>query len=251
MSPSRIAIVTGATSGIGRAIAVRLARAGHRVVANGRDPQRLERLVDELGDAVHTVPGDVRDAGSAGRLVDACGQAFGGPPGIAVVNAGRGLPGTLLTSDLATWKELFDVDVIAAMYHMREFAAAMVETPSERPLEQALDVVVLGSSVGRNVSPFNSVYGAAKFAVHGAAEGLRREVGPLGVRVSLVAPAVVDTDFQATAGYDEAWFESYSREIGPILAADDVARVVEFIVEQPPHVHLNEVTVRPTRQTYP
>ena len=78
-----------------------------------------------------------------------------------------------------------------------------------------------------------------------------REVAPVGIRVSLVAPGVVRTNFQVAAGYDREWFENYAEEVGPLLEADDVARLVEFIVMQPAHVHLNEATLRPTRQVYP
>lgn len=252
----RNAIVTGASSGIGRAVAVRLVAAGHAVVVNARGADALDALVTELaplaGRAV-AVAGDASDQQVITRLVDTCREEFGGPPTIGVVNAGHGLPGTVLTSDDTLWGAAFEVNTVGALRQLRAFAAAMVTAAQQQPqpLSHAFDIVVIGSSVGRNVSPFNSVYGATKFAVHGAAEGLRREVGPHGVRVSLVEPGVVATNFQATAGYDRSWFESYAAEIGPVLVADDIARAVEFIVDQPPHVHVNDVMVRPTRQPYP
>ena len=121
----------------------------------------------------------------------------------------------------------------------------------EGPLTRSYDIVVLGSTVGRNVSPFNSVYGSTKFAVHGAAEGLRRELGPKGVRVSLLEPGIVASAFQESAGYDPEWFASYSEEIGPVLSPEDVADVVGFLVSRPPHVNVGDITIRPTRQDYP
>jgi NADP-dependent 3-hydroxy acid dehydrogenase YdfG len=95
------------------------------------------------------------------------------------------------------------------------------------------------------------VYNATKFAVHGLAESLRREMGPKGVRVSLVEPGVVVSGFQAVAGYDEALLKRFDDGFGPLLQGDDVARAIHFIVTQPPHVHISDIMVRPTRQDYP
>lgn len=254
MRSQRIAIVTGATSGIGRATSLRLAAAGHYVVVNARDPDALTAFSAYLTASsarVASIPGDASQPKTIARLIDACEMDLGGPPSIGVVNAGGGLPGTLLTSDPARWDELFRVNVLGALRQMRALAEAMLPAAQADPLGQPLDIVVTGSTVGTNVSPFNSVYGASKFAVHGAAEGLRREVGPLGIRVSLVEPGIVGTNFQAAAGYDPEWFAAYSDEIGPVLEADDVARAIEFITSQPPHVHLNVAMLRPTRQPYP
>jgi NADP-dependent 3-hydroxy acid dehydrogenase YdfG len=251
---SRIAVVTGATSGIGRATASRLADVGHRLVINARAPETLADFAYQLrasGACVTSIPGDASSPETIERLIQACSAEFGGPPSIGIVNAGGGLPGTVLTSDASRWEELLRVNVLGALRQMRAFAEAMVPGAQAAPLAEPLDIVVTGSTVGTNVSPFNSVYGASKFAVHAAAEGLRREVGPLGIRVSLVEPGVVATNFQAAARYDPDWFEAYSAEIGPVLDADDVARAIEFITGQPPHVHLNVAMLRPTRQPYP
>jgi len=250
----RIAIITGASSGIGRATAARFAARKHRLVVNARDRQALAAVEEELtatGCELTAVAGDAAEPDVLDRLVRACHSRFGGGPSIGVVNAGGGLPGTLLTSDPARWDELFRVNVLGSLRQMRTFASAMLATAEAAPLREPLDIVVTGSTVGTNVSPFNSVYGASKFAVHGAAEGLRREVGPLGIRVSLMEPGLVATNFQSAAGYDADWFSSYSTEVGPVLDSDDVARVIEFVTSQPPYVHLSSAVVRPTRQPYP
>ena len=96
-----------------------------------------------------------------------------------------------------------------------------------------------------------AVYGATKFAVHALAEGLRREVGPKGVRVSLVEPGIVLSGFQAVAGYSDEMLGGFIEKFGPLLRGDDVANAVHYVVTRPPHVHISDIIVRPTRQDYP
>jgi NADP-dependent 3-hydroxy acid dehydrogenase YdfG len=113
------------------------------------------------------------------------------------------------------------------------------------------DILVLGSTVGRNVSPFSSMYGSTKFGVHGLVEGARRELGPRGIRVSLIAPGFVKSEFQDVAGYDPKWVDGMFEKFGPVLSPEDIARTVTFIVSQPAAVHVNDVMIRSTRQDYP
>ena len=113
------------------------------------------------------------------------------------------------------------------------------------------DIVVLGSTVGRHISPFSSMYGSTKFAVNSLAEAARRELGPKGIRVTLVEPGFVVSEFQGVAGYDPEWFKGVVERIGPVLTPADVARTVGFIVSQPAAVHINDIVIRPTRQDYP
>ena len=115
----------------------------------------------------------------------------------------------------------------------------------------ARDVVVIGSNVGKHISPFSSMYGSTKFAVNSLAEAARRELGPKGVRVTLVAPGIVRSEFQEVAEYDAETFGEFMDRIGPVLEPGDVARMVLYVVGQPAHVHVNDVTIRPTRQDYP
>ena len=95
------------------------------------------------------------------------------------------------------------------------------------------------------------MYGSTKFGVHGLTEGARRELGPKGIRVSLIEPGFVKSEFQGVAGYDPRWVDGVFEKFGPVLAGADIARVVSFIASQPPHVHVNDVMLRPTRQDYP
>jgi len=110
---------------------------------------------------------------------------------------------------------------------------------------------VLGSNVGRHISPFSSMYGATKFGVNSLAEAARRELGPKGIRVSLIEPGIVESEFQAVAGYDPESFGALMEKFGPVLAPEDVARTIGFIVSQPAGVHVCDVVIRPTKQDYP
>lgn len=250
----RVAVVTGASAGIGEAIARDLAAAGARVVVNARRAERVEALATRLNkEAGRTVAaaaaGDCADAGVVRTMLETARRAFGAPADLVVVNAGRGLNGSVLTSDTEQWEEMIRTNHIGAAHLMREAALEMVA--SGTPLERARDIIVIGSVVGRHVSPFSSMYGSTKFAVGGLAEGLRREVGPKGVRVTLVLPGFVVSEFQGVAGYNPEWVKQVFEKIGPVLEPADVARAVTFIAQQPPQVHLSEVMIRPTRQEYP
>jgi NADP-dependent 3-hydroxy acid dehydrogenase YdfG len=113
------------------------------------------------------------------------------------------------------------------------------------------DLVIIGSNVGRHISPFSSMYGSTKFALHSIAEAVRREIGPKGVRVSLIEPGIVRSEFQEVAGYDPGTFGELMERYGPVLEPQDVARAVGFVVTQPPAVHIGDLLIRPTRQQYP
>jgi len=251
----RVAVVTGASAGIGRAIALELARGGARVVVNARREGRLRELAEEIGqERAHAVAGDAGEVATCEAVLEGARERWGREADLVVVNAGRGLAGSLVDSDEGQWEEMVRTNVLGAAALMRRAARRMVEE-LERSVEpwtaRARDIVVLGSIAGRHISPFSSMYGSTKFAVNSLAEALRRELGPKGIRVTLIVPAVVRSEFQEVAGYDEAAFGSFMERIGPVLEGEDVARVVRFVAGQPPAVHVNDVVIRPTRQEYP
>ncbi len=250
-SYSRIAIVTGSTSGIGEATARKFVAAGIGVVGNGRREQKLATLEKELGPAFCGVAGDAADKAVVDQLLSAAVGRFGRQADIVVANAGRGLGGSVTNVDLQEFEELLRINVSGALALLQKAAQLMAEAQQGRFPKAAVDIVIIGSVVGRHISPFSAVYGASKYAVHALAEGLRREVGPKGVRVSLVEPGVVVSGFQATAGYNAETVQLFQDKFGPLLTGDDIANAIQFIVNQPPHVHVSDIVVRPTRQDYP
>jgi NADP-dependent 3-hydroxy acid dehydrogenase YdfG len=133
--------------------------------------------------------------------------------------------------------------VLGAANLMRRAGAIMVG-------QESGDIVVLGSVAGHNISPFSGFYGGSKFAIAAIAEAFRREVSPKKVRVTVVKPGIVLSEFQQVAGYGESFYRNIEK-FGKVLDSEDVARAITFIVSQPGHVHINELVIRPTGQDYP
>lgn len=248
---SRIAIVTGATSGIGEATARKFAAAGFGVVGNGRNAAMLAAIEQEIGPAFRGVAGDASENAVLEQLFAAAMERFGKPADIVVANAGRGLGGSVKDADLSQFDEMIKINVTGTLALLQKAARKMADGQQSVYPKSAADIVIVGSVVGRHISPFSAVYGATKFAVHALAEGLRREVGPKGIRVSLVEPGVVLSGFQAVSGYSDEMVHGFKEKFGPLLRGDDVANAIHFVVTQPPHVHISDMIVRPTRQDYP
>ena len=127
----------------------------------------------------------------------------------------------------------------------------MVKVQEKAFPESADDIVIIGSVVGRHISPFSAVYSASKFAVHTLAESLRRDIGPRGVRVSLVQPGIVISGFQAGADYSDELVESFHERFDPMPTCSDIADAIHHVVTLPPHVNISDIVVRATRQDYP
>lgn len=245
----KTAIVTGASSGMGYATAVTLARAGAAVVITARRKERLDKLAAEIaaeGGKTLAVAGDAGVQGDIDLLLE---QALSWKEGgcrydIVVVNAGRGLAGSIISSDESKWQELYQVNVLGAAYLMKRAGHYLLQRKSG-------DVVVVGSVVGRNISPFSGFYGSSKFAVGALAEALRREVCQHGVRVSLVMPGIVVSEFQNVAGYDQENFGKAVAEFGTLLEPQAIADGIQWLLSLPPHINVNEIMIRPTGQSFP
>ena len=247
----RIAIVTGTTSGIGEATMRKFVAAGFGVVGNGRNAEKLAVLENEIGSAFCSVAGNAADNTVLKQLFATANDHFGRDADIVLANAGRGLGGSVKDADLAQFEDVLKINVSGALALIQKAAQKMVDIQQNAYPKTPADIVIIGSVVGRHVSPFSAVYGATKFAVHALAEGLRREVGSKGVRVSLVEPGAVLSGFQAAAGYSDELVDSFHEKFGPLLIGDDIANAILHIVTQPPHVHISNIVVRPTRQDYP
>lgn len=248
---SRVAIVTGASSGIGEATARKFIASGYGVIGNARNAEKLSALEKELGQAFFGIAGDAADLTIIDKLFAAAIERFGKSADIVVANAGRGLGGSVKDADLSQFEAVLKLNVTGTLALLQKAAQKMVNEQQSNYPERAADIVIIGSVVGRHISPFSAVYGATKFAVHALAEGLRREVGPKGIRVSLVEPGIVISGFQDAAGYSDDLVQNFNDNFGPLLHGDDVANAIHYIVTQPPHVHISDIVVRPTRQDYP
>jgi NADP-dependent 3-hydroxy acid dehydrogenase YdfG len=248
---SRIAIVTGASSGIGEATARKFIASGYGVIGNARNAEKLSALEKELGQAFCGMAGDASDSMTVDKLFAAAIERFGKPADIVVANAGQGLGGSVKDADLSQFEDMLKLNVTGTLALLQKAARNMVDGQQPDYPNRTADIVIVGSVVGRHISPFSAVYGATKFAVHALAEGLRRELGPKGIRVSLVEPGIVVSEFQDAAGYADDLVQNFNDKFGPLLHGDDVASAIHYIVTQPPHIHISDIIVRPTRQDYP
>jgi len=247
----RLAIITGATSGIGEATARKFVRQEINVVGNGRNTDRLAAMEQELGDAFCGVAGDASDEAVLDSLFETALERFGHAADIVVANAGRGLGGTVKDSDLSEFRELLDINVTGTLALLQRAAQRMVTMQEDGFPKSAADILIIGSVVGKHVSPFSAAYSASKFAVHALAESLRRDVGPKGVRVSLIMPGIIISGFQAGANYSDELVDSFHEKFGPLPSCEDIANAMHFVVSQPPHVNVSDLCVRATRQDYP
>ena len=245
----KTAIVTGASSGIGKATAMTLAQAGAAVVIQARRKDRLVKLASDIeakGGKALAISGDASLTSDTDRLLEKTleWKAGGRKYDVVVVNAGRGLAGGTLSSDHYQWEEVYHTNVLGAAYLMRSAAKYFVERKKG-------DIVAIGSVVGRNISPFSAFYGSSKFAVGAIVEGLRQEVCSHGVRVSLVMPGIVKSEFQKVAGYNEDNFYKGIAHMGKLLDPQAIADGIYWLLTQPRNVNVSGIMIRPTGQNYP
>jgi short-subunit dehydrogenase len=204
-------IVTGASTGIGRVTALRLARRGARVFAAARDERRLEALAAEHPEIV-AAPCDVSDDADRAALVKQ-----GDPVDVLVNNAGVGWQGVVEAMPSDKVRQLFEVNVLALIDLTQRVLPGMLERRHGH-------IVNVGSIAGYVASPGETVYCATKFAVQGFTDGLRREVGRRGVQVTLIAPGPIKTEFMARIRTGEPSAEPGALDYG--LSPDSVAKAI-------------------------
>ncbi|WP_448608123.1 SDR family NAD(P)-dependent oxidoreductase [Geodermatophilus sp. URMC 60] len=240
----RVALVTGASSGIGEATAVALAEAGASVAIGARRRDRLDGLAARLSDAgakVATLDLDVTDEASCRDAVARTRSELGGLD-VLVNNAGVMLLGTIVGADTEDWRRMLSTNVLGLMYMTHAAIEGMVEQGSG-------DVVNISSVAGRQARKGAGVYNASKWAVNAFSESLRQEVTTKGVRISLVEPGAVSTELTDHITQPEARAASVQMYTSMrALHAEDIARAIVYVVSQPAHVAVNEVLVRPTDQ---
>lgn len=235
----KVAVITGASSGIGVAAARLLAGEGVHVVLAARRREKLDDLAAELGDAATVVQTDVADPDAVRALFDLVGERFGGLD-LLFNNAGTGINAPFAESDPADWTTMID----ANLYGVLHCTQAAVPLMAGRPGAMICSVSSVG---GRYGTASWSVYSATKFAVVGFSDALRKELGPDGVRVCVLEPGAVRTEFGANVRevMDERW-DSLDA-MGP----QDVAQALVYAFAQPPNVLVQEIQLRPVLQVAP
>jgi NADP-dependent 3-hydroxy acid dehydrogenase YdfG len=243
-----VALVTGASSGIGAATAQVLAAQGARVAVAARRADRLEELrtrIEDAGGTALVIEADVTDRtqadGCVQRTVDELGQLD-----VVVNNAGVMLLGPAEQAPIEEWEQMVHLNVMGLLYVAK---AALPHLLTSAQGERGVaDLVNISSVAGRVARSGSAVYNGTKHAVGAFSEALRQEVTGRGVRVSLVEPGAVDTELSShnrpeVLGAIAKRFEGVRR-----LAADDIADAIRYIVTRPAHMAVNEVLVRPTDQ---
>lgn len=245
----RVALVTGASSGIGRAIARRLAvDLGMRVVICARRADRLDSLREELLAAApdaHVLAQtcDLRDESAILHLFAQIRAQFGGVD-VLINNAGVGRDAPLTSGATEHWREMLELNVLALCICTREAVTDM------RTRGDDGHVIHIASMASHRVPPGSGVYSASKFAVRSLIEGLRLELRSLGsdIRVGAISPGYVDTEFAENFAHGDREQAQRSYPRFKVLEADDVARTVVHMLEAPAHVQIHDVLMRATRQ---
>jgi len=244
MSGKAVAI-TGASSGIGEATALALARAGASVALGARRRERIEalaaRIEEETGSTAIALEVDVADEAQARAFVTGAAERLGRLDGL-VNNAGVMLLGPVESGDPGDWRRMVDVNLLGLLYCTHAALPIMREQGSG-------DIVNISSIAGRFARAGAAVYNLTKFGVNAFTEGLRQEVTEGGIRVIVVEPGFVATELQShNTGDVLETIEGMRDQIGDVLQPEDIANGILYAVSQPRHVSVSEVLIRPTGQ---
>lgn len=224
----KIAVVTGAGSGIGEAIATLLHEEGAKVVLAGRNKDKLQNVANQLAqDSVKVVPTDVTKKEEVDELIKMAQQTFGGLD-IVINSAGQMLSSKITDYQVDEWDSMIDVNIKGTLYTAKAALPTMLEQSSGH-------LINIASISGFEVTKSSTIYSATKAAVHTITQGLEKELAKTGVKITSISPGMVDTAITAT----------YNPTDRKKLEPQDIAEAVLYALTQPKHVNVNEITVRP------
>ncbi|MFH6200640.1 SDR family oxidoreductase [Staphylococcus aureus] len=224
----KIAVVTGAGSGIGEAIATLLHEEGAKVVLAGRNKDKLQNVANQLAqDSVKVVPTDVTKKEEVDELIKIAQQTFGGLD-IVINSAGQMLSSKITDYQVDEWDSMIDVNIKGTLYTAQAALPTMLEQSSGH-------LINIASISGFEVTKSSTIYSATKAAVHTITQGLEKELAKTGVKVTSISPGMVDTAITA----------AYNPTDRKKLEPQDIAEAVLYALTQPSHVNVNEITVRP------
>lgn len=241
---NKVAIITGASAGIGEATAIALAAEGAKVVIAARRGDRLEALAKRIessgGQALYIVT-DITDETQANNIIQKANAELGRVD-ILVNNAGIALTGNIDGGNTSDWRRMFDVNVFGLLY----------ATHAVLPIFKAQGsghIVNISSVAGRLTRAGVGIYNATKWGVNAISESLRQEVLKDNIRVTIIEPGLVNTEINnhITDPISKQISEERRKSI-KALESEDIARAIAYAVTQPPHVNVNEILIRPTQQ---
>ena len=240
---SKTALITGATSGIGKATAQILAKNNYKIILCGRREDRLIALAKELSAVteVHTLCFDVRDKKAVFERIHAIPEAFAAID-ILINNAGNahGLD-PIQNGDLDDWDAMIDINVKGLLYVSKAVIPRMIERKSGH-------IINIGSIAGKEVYPNGNVYCASKHAVDALNQAMRMDLNSYGIRVGAIHPGAVETEFsEVRFKGDTDRAANVYKGFDP-LRAEDIADIIHFVVSTPYHVNIADLIVLPTAQ---
>ncbi|HDA6659282.1 TPA: SDR family oxidoreductase [Staphylococcus aureus] len=224
----KVAVVTGAGSGIGEAIATLLHEEGAKVILAGRNKDKLQNVANQLAqDSVKVVPTDVMKKEEVDELIKIAQQTFGGLD-IVINSAGQMLSSKITDYQVDEWDSMIDANIKGTLYTAQAALPTMLEQSSGH-------LINIASISGFEVTKSSTIYSATKAAVHTITQGLEKELAKTGVKVTSISPGMVDTAITA----------AYNPTDRKKLEPQDIAEAVLYALTQPKHVNVNEITVRP------
>jgi NADP-dependent 3-hydroxy acid dehydrogenase YdfG len=234
----RVAVITGASSGIGEATARALHTAGYKVALLARRVDRIDALAAELGDGALAVQADVTDrdslAAAADRVRDELGSAT-----VLVNNAGVMLLGPFSSDQRDDYRQMIEINLLGAITTTEVFLDQITSGEG--------DIINISSVAGRTARAGNGVYAATKWGMNGWSESLRQELQPA-VRVALIEPGVVATELPTHITHEQTNTSVNEMYAEATVTADDVAEVIAFTLSRPRHLAINEILLRPATQ---
>lgn len=240
---NKTALITGATSGIGKATAELFAENGIHLILCGRRQERLDELESTLGSKtkIHTLNFDIRDKEAVSNAINSLPADFSNID-ILINNAGNahGLD-TIDEGSLEDWDAMLDINVKGLLYVSKAIIPQMVAKKDGH-------IINIGSTAGKEVYPRGNVYCASKHAVDAINQGMRIDLNAHGIRVGAVNPGLVETEFSNVRFKgDEARAENVYKGF-QALKAEDIADIIHFVVTRPYHVNIADLVVMPTAQ---
>lgn len=235
---SKVALITGATSGIGKATAEKLASEGFNLVLCGRRTERLENLKSTLGNQVKvaTLAFDVRDKGAISRAIDSLEAPFN-QIDILINNAGNahGME-PIQTGNTDDWEAMIDINVKGLLYVSKAIIPGMIERKKGH-------IINVGSSAGKEVYPNGNVYCASKFAVDALNQGMRMDLYQHGIKVGAIDPGLVQTEFSEVRFKGDTDRASKVYQGFECLQPQDIADIIHFVISRPAHVNIADLLV--------
>jgi NADP-dependent 3-hydroxy acid dehydrogenase YdfG len=244
----RVAVITGASSGMGHATALLLASRGAKVALLARRESALKELAADIkreGGTALPIVTDVTDQKSIDAAAATVLREYGAAD-IVFNNAGVMLPGAVGQQPFSEWEQQIDLNVTGAMRVIQAFIPQLEKSAADG---KVVDLINTSSIAGQYVYGYFAVYSATKAYVSHLTRHLRLELGPKNIRVSMLEPGITDTELQGHFMFQGAtdWIANARKSID-FLKAEDIAQVVGFLVAQPKHVNLQQVVIMPTKE---